>query len=63
VHFPLQALVVQKEESAIHQINYHPVESEIHLLNNWGQMTLYKTDISLRRTLGASPKGVRLRES
>ena len=26
-------------------------------------LTLYKTDTSLRRTLSASPKGVRLRES
>ena len=26
-------------------------------------LTLYKTDISLRRTAGAGPKGVRLRES
>ena len=27
------------------------------------QLTLYKTDITLRRTLGAGPKDFRLRES
>ena len=29
--------VVQKLDSAIHWINYYPLDSAIHLLNNWDQ--------------------------
>ena len=39
--FFVLAPVVQKLDSTIHWINYYPLDSAIHLLNNWGQYWRY----------------------